>query len=109
LAFKEAFGNRIVITEENDNYTTNYENITTGNENYYATFNIDNKITIKMIPRPSSGARISMFYFLISTLGESSPLSTYGINLANSSSLFSDITNRNINLKIFEEKNILFI
>ena len=112
LAFKEAFGNRIVITEENDNYTTNYENITTGNANYYATFNIDNKITIKMIPRVSSGAsRISMFHFLISTLGESSvSSSTYGINFTtNYSLLFSDITNRNINLKIFEEKNILFI
>ena len=110
LAFKEAFGNRVVITEENDNYTTNYENITTGNGDYYATFNIDNKITIKMVPRSSSGAsRISIFYFLISTLGESSPSSTYGINFANSSPLFSDVANRNINLKIFEEKNILFI
>lgn len=110
LAFKEAFGNRIVITEENDNYTTNYENITTGNGDYYATFNIDNKITIKMVPRPSSGvSRISTFYFLISTLGESSTSSSYGLNIANSSPLFSDITNRNINLKIFEEKNILFI
>lgn len=110
LAFKEAFGNRIVITEENDNYTTNYENIITGNGDYYATFNIDNKITIKMVPRASSGtSRISTFYFLISTLGESSTSSTYGLNFANSSPLFSDITNRNINLKIFEEKNILFI
>ena len=110
LAFKEAFGNRIVITEENDNYTTNYENIITGNGDYYATFNIDNKITIKMIPRTSSGTRISMFHFLISTLGESSvSSSTYGINFTNYSLLFSDITNRNINLKIFEEKNILFI
>ena len=110
LAFKEAFGNRVVITEENDNYTTNYENITTGNANYYATFNIDNKITIKMVPRSSSGAsRISIFYFLISTLGESSPSSTHGIYFTNSSSLFSDVANRNINLKIFEEKNILFI
>ena len=110
LAFKEAFGNRIVITEENDNYTTNYENIITGNGDYYATFNIDNKITIKMIPRTSSGTRISMFHFLISTLGESSvSSSTYGINFTNYSLFFSDITNRNINLKIFEEKNILFI
>lgn len=111
LAFKEAFGNRVVITEENDNYTTNYENITTGNANYYATFNIDNKITIKMIPRTSSSTsgRIAVFYFLISTLGESSPSSTHGIYFTNSSSLFSDVANRNINLKIFEEKNILFI
>ena len=110
LAFKEAFGNRIVITEENDNYTTNYENITTGNINYYATFNIDNKITIKMVPRISTGTSgITMFYFLISTLGESSASSTYGINFTNSSLLFNAITNRNINLKIFEEKNILFI
>ena len=110
LAFKEAFGNRVVITEENDNYTTNYENITTGNGDYYATFNIDNKITIKMIPRSPSGAsRISIFYFLISTLGESSPSPTHGIYFTNSSSLFSDVANRNINLKIFEEKNILFI
>lgn len=110
LAFKEAFGNRVVITEENDNYTTNYENITTGNGDYYATFNIDNKITIKMIPRVSSGTSgITMFYFLISTLGESSASSIYGISFTNSSSLFSAITNRNINLKIFEEKNILFM
>ena len=105
--FDQIFGDRLTITQPaGEEYYTQNIPFTSASTTYIATLTIDNKFSINLKPRTGTSSNVSSFALNIPIIN-----SNYdNISFSSSSTSFSTTTvNRNWQIKVIEDLNILII